>query len=98
MMFVYLFRRIKTVITSVGKCWFFAMGFRMKVTGKLATNIEAPILVAAPHSTFFDAAIGFVASLPSAVSASHNKTIPIIGSTLSKHMFRPCISGWLRSC
>ncbi|KAM9241778.1 lysophosphatidylcholine acyltransferase 2B-like [Dugong dugon] len=55
---------------------FFLVGFVVKVKGKKATREEAPILVVAPHTTFFDAIACVVAGLPSVVSASANVRIP----------------------
>ncbi|XP_016052705.1 PREDICTED: lysophosphatidylcholine acyltransferase 2B-like [Miniopterus natalensis] len=61
---------------------FLVAGFLVKVKGKKATRAEAPIFVAAPHSTFFDAVACVVAGLPSVVSASQNARIPVAGKFL----------------
>ncbi|XP_051026521.1 lysophosphatidylcholine acyltransferase 2B-like [Acomys russatus] len=61
---------------------FFFAGFLVKVKGKKASREEAPIFVAAPHSTFFDAIAVVVAGLPSVVSASQNVRIPLVGKCL----------------
>lgn len=61
---------------------FLASGFLVKVKGKKATGTEAPLLVTAPHSTFFDAIACVVAGLPSVVSASENARIPVAGKFL----------------
>ncbi|ELW72630.1 lysophosphatidylcholine acyltransferase 2B [Tupaia chinensis] len=61
---------------------FFSAGFLVRVKGKKATQKEAPILVTAPHSTFFDAIACVVAGLPSVVSASQNAKIPMVGKIL----------------
>lgn len=64
-------------------CW----GFQnVKVTGKIATPAEAPVLVVAPHSTLFDPMVLFYCfSVPSAISRAENNKMPIIsGTDLSK--------------
>ena len=50
------------------------------VKGKVASPAEAPIFVAAPHSTFFDGIACVVAGLPSMVSRNENAQVPLIGS------------------
>jgi len=42
----------------------------------------APILVAAPHSTFFDGFAVFWSDLPYIVSREENKKIPFIGKCI----------------
>ncbi|XP_037355638.1 lysophosphatidylcholine acyltransferase 2B-like [Talpa occidentalis] len=61
---------------------FFLAGFLVKVEGRKASRDEAPILVSAPHSTYFDVILCAVAGLPSVVSASRNATIPVVGKIL----------------
>ncbi|KAL1790076.1 lysophosphatidylcholine acyltransferase 2B-like [Sigmodon hispidus] len=73
---------IKPVLLVLFRMTFFFAGFLVKVKGKKATREEAPIFVAAPHSTFFDAIAVVVAGLPSVVSASQNTRIPLAGKCL----------------
>ena len=40
---------------------------------------EAPIFVAAPHSSFLDAFVYYVLGMPSTVSRSENRKLPLIG-------------------
>ncbi|XP_076448987.1 lysophosphatidylcholine acyltransferase 2-like isoform X2 [Babylonia areolata] len=60
---------------------FFVCGFHwVKVQGKSTTSKEAPIVVAAPHSSMFDAlAVLLTCELGSGVSRDSNAKIPIIG-------------------
>lgn len=59
---------------------FFFFGFhKIKKRGIRATRDEAPIFVAAPHSSFFDAWVFFVLGLPSSVSRDANAKIPLLG-------------------
>ncbi|XP_078400370.1 lysophosphatidylcholine acyltransferase 2 isoform X1 [Cetorhinus maximus] len=78
-------RRVsRVVLKSLGRAFFFCMGFmQIKVKGKKAEATEAPILVVAPHSTFFDAVVNIVAEIPSVVSRAENADIPLFGLLLS---------------
>ncbi|XP_069757667.1 lysophosphatidylcholine acyltransferase 2 isoform X2 [Narcine bancroftii] len=59
------------------------MGFiQIKVKGKKAEATEAPILVVAPHSSYFDAVVNIVAGIPSIVSRAENADVPLFGSFL----------------
>ncbi|XP_029442414.1 lysophosphatidylcholine acyltransferase 2 isoform X2 [Rhinatrema bivittatum] len=73
---------IHCCIGSLTRALFFSMGFVVKVKGKRASQLEAPLLVVAPHSTFFDAIACIVAGLPSPVSRTENVAIPIFGRML----------------
>lgn len=64
----------------LGRAMFFSMGFRVTVKGKVASPLEAPIFVVAPHSTFFDGIACVVAGLPSLVSRNENAQTPLVGS------------------
>ena len=61
----------------------------MEVKGKLATREEAPVLVVAPHSTYFDGFAVFWADLPYIISRQENRSIPLIGkcTELSQSLF-----------
>ncbi|KAJ6657168.1 hypothetical protein lerEdw1_002757 [Lerista edwardsae] len=71
------------VLTFLGHALFFVMGFRVKVKGKVASPQEAPILAAAPHSSFFDGIVCVLAGLPSTVSRLENLSAPLLGRILS---------------
>uniref|UniRef100_A0A452SCE9 Lysophosphatidylcholine acyltransferase 2 n=1 Tax=Ursus americanus TaxID=9643 RepID=A0A452SCE9_URSAM len=70
------------VLKFLGHAMFFSMGFIVTVKGKVASPMEAPIFVAAPHSTFFDGIACVVAGLPSMVSRNENAQVPLIGRLL----------------
>ncbi|XP_036922190.1 lysophosphatidylcholine acyltransferase 2 isoform X2 [Sturnira hondurensis] len=70
------------VLKFLGRALFFSMGFSVTVKGKIASPVEAPIFVVAPHSTFFDGVACVVAGLPSMVSRSENVQVPLIGRLL----------------
>ena len=63
--------------TSVRIC-----GFSVTVKGERASAEEAPILVAAPHSGFFDAFALFWSKTPYLVSREENSKMPILGKCL----------------
>ena len=63
--------------TSIRFC-----GFSVTVIGEMASAEEAPILVAAPHSGFFDAIVLFWAKTPYLVSRQENRKIPLIGKCI----------------
>ncbi|XP_037835903.1 lysophosphatidylcholine acyltransferase 2 isoform X2 [Kryptolebias marmoratus] len=69
----------RTLIAALGRAYYFSLGFRVVVKGEQAGSSEAPILVVAPHSTFFDGIVCIVAGLPSTVSRVENLATPIFG-------------------
>uniref|UniRef100_A0A8D0G5F5 Lysophosphatidylcholine acyltransferase 2 n=1 Tax=Sphenodon punctatus TaxID=8508 RepID=A0A8D0G5F5_SPHPU len=71
-----------SVLTYLGRALFFAMGFQVTVKGKIASSTEAPILVVAPHSSFFDGIVCVLAGLPSIVSRAENLSAPLFGTIL----------------
>ena len=58
------------------------------IIGEKATLEEAPILVAAPHSTFFDGFAVFWSGLPFIVSRNENRQLPLIGKCVE---FAQCL-------
>uniref|UniRef100_A0A8C8ZDG0 Lysophosphatidylcholine acyltransferase 2 n=1 Tax=Prolemur simus TaxID=1328070 RepID=A0A8C8ZDG0_PROSS len=72
----------QTALKFLGHAMFFSMGFIVAVKGKIASALEAPVFVVAPHSTFFDGIACVVAGLPSMVSRSENAQVPLIGRLL----------------
>ncbi|KAJ6634430.1 hypothetical protein lerEdw1_014028 [Lerista edwardsae] len=67
----------------LSRLMFFLLGFmRIRVRGQRASRLEAPILVAAPHSTFFDPIILLPCDLPKVVSRTENLHVPVIGALL----------------
>lgn len=64
----------------IGRALSFSLGFHyVKTNGKRADKSVAPIIVAAPHSTFFDIFLAFTMDIPCAVSRIENAHIPILG-------------------
>ena len=77
-------------IAFLGRMMFLSLGFQITVKGDLATPIEAPVLVFAPHSTYLDVIVWFWSCTftgqfilpPYTVSRAENKKIPIFGNLL----------------
>lgn len=76
---------IKEVARAFGRISLRFCGFHeVVVKGKRVTCAEAPILVVAPHSTFFDAFAAFWGGgeMPYLVSREENKHLPFIGKCI----------------
>ena len=76
---------IKEVARAFGRISLRFCGFhRVSVRGTRASSEEAPILVVAPHSTFFDAFAAFWGGgeMPYVVSREENKNLPLIGKCI----------------
>ncbi|NWS74162.1 PCAT2 acyltransferase, partial [Crotophaga sulcirostris] len=76
-------RMIQSTLSCLTRTLFSVMGFQVIVKGKIASLQEAPILVAAPHSSFFDAIISALTGMPSIVSRAENLSTPVFGTILS---------------
>ncbi|XP_077318236.1 lysophospholipid acyltransferase LPCAT4 [Lithobates pipiens] len=71
------------LIYALSRTMFFMCGFHwITIRGRRASSSEAPLLVVAPHSTFFDPIVTVVCDLPSVVSRVENLNIPVIGALL----------------
>lgn len=67
-------------VLGLSRLLFFLLGFlRIRVRGQRASRLEAPVLVAAPHSTFFDPIVLLPCDLPKVVSRAENLSVPVIG-------------------
>uniref|UniRef100_A0A8C3RSR8 Lysophosphatidylcholine acyltransferase 4 n=1 Tax=Chelydra serpentina TaxID=8475 RepID=A0A8C3RSR8_CHESE len=73
----------RSSVYLLSRLMFFLLGFmRIRVRGQRASRLEAPILVAAPHSTFFDPIILLPCDVPMVVSRTENLHVPVIGALL----------------
>ena len=72
------------IMQKLGRVMMFICGFHyVKVNGKQASRDEAAILLAVPHSSFWDVIIVFITSpMPSAISKVENFHIPIFGTIM----------------
>lgn len=65
------------------RAMFFIGSFHsIKTIGRQASTKEAPILVVAPHSSFFDSIVVIIFGPPAAVAKAETATLPFFGSTL----------------
>ncbi|KAM7156269.1 lysophospholipid acyltransferase LPCAT4 isoform 1-T1 [Molossus nigricans] len=70
-------------VLGLSRLLFFLLGFlRIRVRGQQASRLQAPVLVAAPHSTFFDPIVLLPCDLPKVVSRAENLSVPVIGALL----------------
>ena len=71
---------LHAMMLSINRVMFFTLGFVwIEVKGRRADVKEAPVLVAAPHSSFLDMVILMPTKLPTVVSRSENVNLPVIG-------------------
>lgn len=61
------FRTIRGWISVLGRLSYEMGGMTLEVKGRQAPREEAPVLVAAPHSTFLDAGIVYLTGYPSII-------------------------------
>jgi len=66
----------------LGRVCCMCMGFSVTRTGTQVPAAVAPVLIVAPHSTFFDAMAVFWAGLPFIVNREENRRIPLIGKCI----------------
>lgn len=52
----------------------------VKIIGKKASAKEAPIVVVAPHSSFYDSLVAVITSPPSVVAKAETASLPFFGS------------------
>lgn len=79
---LFCFRALFQIMGAFGRLQFYILGFFwIKSTGRRASRSEAPILVFAPHSSYFDSLLWFASfPVPSPVSRLENASTPLIGS------------------
>lgn len=70
---------LQKVSCAAGRLCCRCMGFQVSKTGVQVSQAEAPVLIVAPHSTFFDALAVFWTGLPFIVNREENRRIPLIG-------------------
>ncbi|XP_043287363.1 lysophosphatidylcholine acyltransferase 2 isoform X3 [Venturia canescens] len=67
----------------LGQLTYQAGGMKIVVRGKQAARNEAPILVVAPHSTFIDGGIVYVAGFPSIIVRTESGLNPFVGKLIN---------------
>jgi hypothetical protein len=81
----------KVLVCCVMRLLFLFGGFNwVTVRGKQASSKDAPVLVVAPHSTYFDALPVVLMGGPSVVAKGETGHLPFFGSRISLCHFRLC--------
>lgn len=76
------FRRLRWVVLFCTRCVFVSAGFPwVTVRGRPASAVDAPVLVVAPHSSYFDVLVVIVMSAPSVVAKVETSRTAFFGST-----------------
>lgn len=82
---MYHCRKFRNLAATSYRFVFWAGSFHyLKYKGKQATRAEAPILVAASHSTFVDTIVIYLKGPPASVAKAEAASFPIIGSMCAK--------------
>ncbi|CAH2008945.1 unnamed protein product [Acanthoscelides obtectus] len=85
-------KKMKHVVCMLGWCSLRAGGLIVTVKGRQADRREAPILVAAPHSTFIDGGIVYITGFPSTIcrreSGANNHIGKLINFTQPVYVWR----------
>lgn len=68
-------RHMKSILCQIALSMWMLCGIGVVVKGKRASRNEARILVAAPHSTFFDAIVIFVSKMSSPIVREEDKSL-----------------------
>lgn len=79
--FWFVFRSVQVMASWTMRGMFFAGSFhRVKVSGRQVSSKEAPILVLAPHSSFFDSITVVLFGPPSVLAKAETAFLPFFGS------------------
>ncbi|GLV42288.1 Lysophosphatidylcholine acyltransferase [Carabus blaptoides fortunei] len=76
-------RLLPPILCFLGKSTYRAGGMNIVIKGKQASRKEAPILVVAPHSTFFDGGIIYITGFPSIIVRRESGMNPYIGKLIN---------------
>ena len=68
-------RHMKSILCQIALSMWMLCGIGVVVKGKRASRDQARILVAAPHSTFFDAIVIFVTKMSSPIVREEDKSL-----------------------
>jgi len=75
-------KQLQRVTCMLGRVCCRCVGFDVTKTGHQVSASEAPVLIVAPHSSFFDAMAVFWTGLPFIVNREENRSIPFIGKCI----------------
>jgi len=75
---------LQNLVGFLGRASMFFIGFHwVTYHGRQCTTVEAPVLVVAPHTSFFDALVVFCAGFPYFINRTENKSIPLLGKCIT---------------
>ena len=84
-------RSLTWPITWFGRMFFRSLGYRVRVVGTRATAKEAPILLAAPHSSFLDAFVAHWTNLPCLIIRHEDQKTPLLGRKSQVQSLLSCL-------
>ena len=73
---------LRGLANHFGQLGIYCCGFIPVIKGRMAAPEEAPVMVMAPHSTFFDSFAVFWCGVPYLVSRAENRKIPFLGKCI----------------
>ena len=75
-------RLVRVIICYIIRFMYICLGFIVRVKGEQAESKDAPILVVAPHSTFYDSLPVVLMGAPSVVAKAETTSIPFWGAII----------------
>lgn len=75
-------RLVRVIICYIIRFMYICLGFIVRVKGEQADSKDAPILVVAPHSTFYDSLPVVLMGAPSVVAKAETTSIPFWGAII----------------
>lgn len=73
---------VRVIICYIIRFMYICLGFIVRVKGEQADSKDAPILVVAPHSTFYDSLPVVLMGAPSVVAKAETTSIPFWGAII----------------
>ena len=73
---------IRNMICVILRIMYICLGFIVRIKGEQASSKDAPILVVAPHSSFFDSLPVVLMGAPSVVAKAETTSIPFWGAII----------------
>ena len=75
---------LQSLVGVLGRTSMFFIGFHsVTYHGRQCSTEEAPILVVAPHTSFFDALVVFCCGFPYFINRTENRSLPLLGRCIT---------------
>ena len=75
---------LQSLVGVLGRTSMFFIGFHsVTYHGRQCSTEEAPILVVAPHTSFFDALVVFCCGFPYFINRTENQSLPLLGRCIT---------------